>query len=172
MLSPISWLLCGTVLFVMIPFSHAQLSSPVPGKPAVGATAALNHGGTPAPQLKELPGVTSWKLLAQVKTTQKNKRFVTEFSPPILALNKKDIKLQGFMMPLGPADTQAHFLLTLTPQSCLFCLPAGPEGMVEVKMKKPIKITFDPIIVTGKFESLQDDKNGLLYRLNGASLSN
>jgi uncharacterized protein len=160
------WLLVG-----LAGLAQAQLSSPVPGKAPVGATAALNHGGTPAPQLKELPGVTSWKLLAQVKTTQKDKRFVTEFAPPIRALNKKPIKLQGFMMPLGPADAQAHFLLTLTPQSCLFCLPAGPEGMVEVKMLRPIKITFDPIVVTGTFESLQDDKNGLLYRLSGATLS-
>jgi uncharacterized protein len=161
--------LLGVALVVLAQAATAQ-SAAATAKP-LGASAALNHGATAAPELKELPGVTSWKLLAQVKTTQQNKRFVTEFAPSILALNRKTIKLQGFMMPLGPADMQSHFLLTLTPQSCLFCLPAGPEGMVEVTLKKPMKITFDALVVSGVFDTIQDDKNGLLYRLSAAVVS-
>ncbi len=163
--------LAGVALLVLGQAVSAQsASTQAPAKP-LGAAAALNHPAAAPPELKERPGVTSWKLLAQVKTTQQNKRFVTEFAPPILALNRKSIKLQGFMMPLGPAELQSHFLLTLTPQSCLYCLPAGPEGMVEVKLKKPVKITFDAMVVSGVFDVLKDDKNGLLYRLSDAAVS-
>jgi hypothetical protein len=57
----------------------------------------------------------------------------------VLALNDKPQRVQGFMMPLDPGEKQKHFLLTSVPLTCSFCTPGGPESMVEVFTKTPIK---------------------------------
>jgi hypothetical protein len=86
-------------------------------------------------------------------------------------LTRQDVRLVGFMLPLQPGDRQSHFLLTVTSQTCAFCVPAGPEGIVEVRAKTPVKVTFDPILIAGRFEVLRDDPLGVYYRLtNGESL--
>jgi hypothetical protein len=51
------------------------------------------------------------------------------------------------------------------PTTCAFCLPGGPESMVEVKMKTPVKYTFDAVVVTGKLAVLKDDPTGIFYRI-------
>ena len=79
--------------------------------------------------------------------------------------------MQGFMMPLEPGEKQKHFLISLVPQSCSFCLPAGPEGVVEVKSKTPVKYTLEPIIMSGKMEVMKDDPMGLYYRMNNATVA-
>lgn len=121
--------------------------------------------------LPELKGVVSWNLLAQVKATQKDKRVVPEFASAVRALDKKDVKLQGFMLPIVTGEKHEHFLLTMRPPHCPFCLSIGPEYIVEVKARAAIKHTFEPIVVSGRFAVLDDDPYGLYYRLTGAQLS-
>ncbi len=87
-------------------------------------------------------------------------------------LDRQEVKLVGFMMPLQAGDRQSHFLLTVTSQTCAFCVPVGPEGIVEVKAKTPVRVTFDPIVVAGRLEVLRDDPLGVYYRLtDGESVS-
>ena len=69
------------------------------------------------------------------------------------------------MVPLDAGKTQKHFLLTSVPLTCSFCLPGGPESMVEVKSKTPVKYSLEPVIVEGKFAVLPDDQYGLYYRM-------
>ena len=118
--------------------------------------------------LPELKGVVSWKTLSEVQTVKQKDKFVPQFSNTITALDKKEVKLQGFMMPLDTGERQKRFLLTSMPPSCAFCLPGGPDQLVEVQAKNPVKYGFDPIIVTGKFVVLKDDPMGLYYRLTDA----
>ncbi|HVL75754.1 MAG TPA: DUF3299 domain-containing protein [Noviherbaspirillum sp.] len=147
--------------------------------PVLGAALADAHAqGAPhdnplppdfaVPVLPEIKGVVSWNTLAKVKQVKSKDRILPEFSKEIAALNNQEVKIQGFMMPLEPGDRQKHFLLSVSPQSCSFCLPAGPEGVVEVKSKTPVKYTFDPVIVSGKLSVLKDDPMGLYYRLTDA----
>lgn len=128
-------------------------------------------GGLPPglPALVDLPGVLSWNTLAQVKQVKSKDRILPKFTKEIAALDKKEVKIQGFMMPLEPGDRQKHFLISVTPPSCSFCLPAGPEGVVEVKSKTPIKYTFEPVVVSGRMSILKDDPMGLYYRLTDAA---
>jgi len=129
---------------------------------------------TPPPQmpvLKDLPGVTSWNTLGKVKQKKVKNQILPEFAKEITALDKREIKVQGFMMPLEPGEKQKHFLISLNPQSCSYCLPAGPEGVVEVNAKTPVKYTFEPIVISGTMEILKDDPMGLYYRMNNASIS-
>jgi len=93
---------------------------------------------------------------------------VPEFSREILALDRKDVKVQGFIVPLDMGDRQKRFLITAVPPHCSFCLPAGPDAIVEVVAKTAVRYGFDPIVVSGRFSVLKDDAGGLLYRLTDA----
>ncbi len=118
--------------------------------------------------LPELKGVVSWKTLNDVKTIKQKDRFMPEFGKSVAMLDKKEIRLQGFMMPLDMGEKQKRFILAALPPTCSFCLPGGPEQMVEVVAKNPVKYGFDPIILSGKLAVLTDDPMGLYYRLTDA----
>ena len=118
--------------------------------------------------LSERKDVVSWKTLSQVELVKQKDRYVPQFAKDVSALDQKEVKVQGFMMPLEVGDKQSHFVLTAMPQSCAFCLPGGPESMVEVKSKTPLKYTFDAVVVTGKLTVLKDDPTGIFYRLTEA----
>ena len=137
--------------------------------PAV-AQHQMPQGADPS-QVKPLPDrsdVLSWKVLSQVELVKQKDRYVPQFAPAVTALDKKEVKVQGFMMPLEVGDKQSHFVLTAMPQTCAFCLPGGPESMVEVKSKTPVKYTFEPVVLTGKLAILKDDPTGVFYRLTDA----
>ena len=122
-------------------------------------------------QFKPLPerkDVVSWKTLSQVELVKQKDRYVPQFAKDVSALDQKEVKVQGFMMPLQVGDKQSHFVLTAMPQSCAFCLPGGPESMVEVKSKAPVKYTFEAVVLTGKLTVLRDDPTGIFYRLTDA----
>jgi len=118
--------------------------------------------------LPELKGVVSWKTLADVKTVKQKDRFTPEFGKSVATLDQKEVRLQGFMMPLDMGERQARFILAALPPTCSFCLPGGPEQMVEVQAKTPVKYGFEPIVVSGRFTVLRDDAMGLYYRLTDA----
>lgn len=118
--------------------------------------------------LLERPDVVSWKALAQVEPVKQGNRMVPQFAKPILTLDAREQRVQGFMIPLDMGDRQKHFLLSAVPSHCGFCLPAGPEAVVEVMAKEPVGYTLQPIVVTGRFAVLKDDPNGVLYRLTDA----
>ena len=118
--------------------------------------------------LVERKDVVSWTVFSQVELVKQKDRYVPQFAKDVSALDQKEVKVQGFMMPLEVGDKQSHFVLTAMPQSCAFCLPGGPESMVEVKSKTPVKYTFDAVVVTGKLTVLKDDPTGIFYRLTEA----
>lgn len=111
-----------------------------------------------------------WDLLGQVKQVKVKNKVLPEFAPAVTKLDKQEVKVAGFMMPLQSGERQSHFLLTVTSQTCSFCIPAGPEGIIEVRTRTPVKSTFDPVLIAGRLEVLRDDPMGLYYRIsNGES---
>jgi len=125
------------------------------------AVTNVPQGGLPSANefssqiLPEKAGVVSWRTLAQVSPVKQGGKMVPEFSKDILALDRKDAKIQGFMIPLDVGDKQKRFLITAVPTHCSFCLP--------------VKFTFEPIVVAGRFSVIKDDESGLLYRLLDAA---
>ena len=97
-----------------------------------------------------------------------NKRILPVFSKDQQALHHRNQRIQGFMMPLEPGERQRHFLLSSVPLTCSFCVAGGPESMVEVKTKTPVRYTLEPVTVEGKFWVLNDDPYGLYYRVTDA----
>jgi uncharacterized protein len=73
-------------------------------------------------------------------------------------------------MPLEPGTRQKRFLLSANVPSCPFCMPGGPDSLIEVLCKKPIAFNMEPIIISGKLSVLKDDPTGLWYRITEATL--
>jgi hypothetical protein len=113
-------------------------------------------------------GTVPWTVLQQAKTVQKqDKKFGPEFTRDIKALDRKDVKLFGFMMPLDQSTKQKRFLLAAYPPHCAFCMPSGPESLVEVIAETPVEFTFEPIVVAGRLAVLENDV--VYYRLTNAA---
>lgn len=173
-------LACGLSL-TAVALQAQTLSSPVAGgaKPAaaaapgfdlpVGQGAGVHGANSPFPPLSARGDVVPWSVLTAVKTKNEKNRILPVFTLDQMALNQKTQRIQGFMMPLDPGEKQKHFLLSSVPLTCAFCLPGGPESMVEVKTKTPVKYSMEPVVVEGRFLVLNDDAYGLYYRITDAT---
>jgi uncharacterized protein len=138
----------------------------------VAPSGAIPENGSllpPSQFLKDKPGFTSWRTLAQVELVKRDKKMVPSFATTVTALDGKQIKVQGFMIPLDIGDKQKRFLLVAAPPHCSFCLPAGPDSMIEVRAKSDVRYGFDAVSLSGKLQVLKDDPAGLFYRLVEAS---
>lgn len=163
---------------------HAQLlSSPIAGgssKPAAGKAASeplgsidlpagqgagVHGANSPFAPLATRQDVVPWSVLTDVKTKNQKNRILPVFSASQLGMNGKTQRIQGFMMPLEPGEKQRHFLLSSVPLSCSFCLPGGPESMVEVRTRTPVKYSMEAVVVEGRLQVLHDDPYGLYYRV-------
>src|SRR5262245_40156774 len=71
--------------------------------------------------------VVSWETLSKVSLTRQKDRYVPEFSKEIAALDKREVRLKGFMLPLEQGLAQKHFLLSAQPPECAFCMPGTAE---------------------------------------------
>jgi len=133
-----------------------------------GSGPGVHGANSPFAPLPQRTDVVPWPVLTTIATKNDKNRVLPVFSKEQLALNQKPQRLQGFMMPLEPGEKQTHFLLSSVPMTCSFCVPGGPESMVEVKTKTPVAYTMDPVTVEGKFATLSDDPYGLYYRVTDA----
>lgn len=136
--------------------------------PALGQGPGFHDPRSPFKPLQEREGVLSWPLLSSVTVKAEKNKLVPSFPAAVQALDKKTVKVQGFMMPLEPGDKQRHFLLSSVPTSCSFCVAAGPEGLIEVRSKTPVRYTLDPVTVEGQMSVLSNDPYGLFYRVTEA----
>jgi hypothetical protein len=160
--------LLSLFLLTQAALAQAQLDAPIQGGIPSGSGAGVHSPQSPFPPLKERSDVLPWSLLTNVKTKVAKNRVLPVFPPEILALDGKPQRVQGFMMPLEPGEKQTHFLLSAVPLTCSFCLPGGPESMVEVKTKTPIRYGMEPLVVQGRLAVLHDDPYGLYYRITDA----
>jgi hypothetical protein len=148
-------------------FSQAP-AAPAGHSPPLGSPLGAPISPDAFKPLPEIKGVVSWKTLAQVQPVKVKDRVLPQFSDNVLKLNATEVRLQGFMLPLEMGERQKHFVLAAMPPTCSFCLPGGPDSLVEVRAKTPVKYTFEPVILSGKLTVLKDDPNGLYYRLTDA----
>jgi hypothetical protein len=133
-----------------------------------GPGAGVHSANSPYAPLPARADVVPWPVLPAVKTKHEKNRILPVFTAEQLALHQKTQRIQGFMMPLEPGAAQRHFLLSSVPLTCAFCTPGGPESMVEVKTRTPVKYSMEPVVVEGRFQILNDDSYGLYYRITDA----
>src|SRR5829696_3261892 len=67
--------------------------------------------------------VVTWKAFAQVEMERSSGRIVPRFPEALAALDQKDVKVQGFMLPLDVGEKHALFILSTVPPTCAFCMP-------------------------------------------------
>ena len=111
-----------------------------------------------------------WEALAKVSVVRQGDRYVPVFPKELAALDKTQVKLKGFMLPLEQGARQKRFLLSAQPPECAFCMPGTAEQFAEVQARAPVKYVTDPIMVSGTFALVRDESGGLLYRLTEATL--
>ncbi len=155
--------------------SEADVSQQELALPAADAASAEPHAAPIVRDkpvaLRELPDVIPWKTLAEgVSLRLKDGVYKLMLADQVKLLNGKKVKLQGFMLPLEQEEKQKHFLLTANPPTCFFCLPGGAESIVEVKCDKPVAFGFEPIVVSGTLEVIENHDFGLIYRLTQATM--
>jgi uncharacterized protein len=122
------------------------------------------------------PGTIPWQVLRQVKLVEtkaakgaKNNapQMLPEFGPQIQELDKQQVKLYGFVLPLSTGTKQKHFLISPLPSHCPYCVSQGPDSIVEVLAKDGVEYNqWEPIVVSGKLELVNDQY--LFYRLTNA----
>jgi hypothetical protein len=150
------------------PAPQPDAAAPLPAG-AVGQGPGYHDPRSPFKPITSREGVVPWPLLASVTSRAEKERMVPVFPQDVQALNNRTVKLEGFMMPLEPGEKQRHFLLSSVPVTCAFCVPAGPEGLVEVRSRTPVKYTLEPVLVEGRLAVLSGDPYGLLYRIVDAA---
>lgn len=161
-----SRLLGGGVLFGFLGMTGiaAQVLAPA------GTGQGVHGANSPYAPLADRADVLPWKALADVKTVVdgKSRKSAPLFGPGVMALHQKTQRVQGFVMPLEPGERQKHFLLSSVPLTCSFCLPGGPESIMEVKARTPVRAGFEPVVLEGQFQVLSNDPYGIYYRLTEA----
>lgn len=146
------------------------LSSPLP-QGAGGAALPSGSGpgyhspNSPIAPLPQRNDVVPWSVLSDLTKKTTKTAVVPVFSAQQQAMHQTVQRIQGFMVPMDAKPTQRHFLLTSVPLTCAFCIPGGPESMVEVRSKTPVRYSLEPVVVEGKFSVLTNDPYGLFYRM-------
>ncbi len=124
---------------------------------------SLRAAGFPSPEVIE--GAVSWRELMSAKLDFTETGMVASFPQSVKDLAGELVKISGFMMPLQPELKQSHFLLTSNPPSCFFHIPGGPAGSVEVVATEAIEVSWNPVVLEGRFEPLEQSEVGVVYRL-------
>lgn len=88
------------------------------------------------------------------------------FSEEIKALSGKMVEIKGYIIPTDGYKSHTEFILSAFPYNmCFFCGGAGPETVMEIYAKTPIKFTSEAITIKGKLELNADDVNRLIYAM-------
>ncbi len=96
---------------------------------------------------------------------------VPVFSQEILAMEGKIVTVKGYIIPVEGYKSHKEFVFSAYPYNmCFFCGGAGPETVMEVYAKEPIKYTAEPVTIKGKLELNSTDVNRLIYALNDVVL--
>lgn len=155
------------------PSAAPALSSPLPAGAGGAAVPGLPSGSgpgyhspnSPIAPLPQRSDVIPWSVLTDLTKKTTKDGILPVFNDAQKGMDKTTQRIQGFMVPLDAKATQTHFLLTSVPLTCSFCLPGGPESMVEVKAKTPVRYSLEPVVVEGQFTVLHNDQYGLYYRV-------
>lgn len=81
----------------------------------------------------------------------------------------KEIVLPGYIIPFQNGMKDSHFMLSSLPiNACFFCGVGGPEGVVEVFLRKPITYTDKPVEVKGRLVLNDSNPDKMIYILENA----
>lgn len=130
--------------------------------------------------VKTPKGGVGWELLATTKEVDYAEKDADgmdlmgvrpEFTREVLALDGKEITMQGFMFPMEQSEKQSKFLFGPFPVSCPYHYHVGPAMVIEVAGREPITFSYEPVTLKGKLTLVpRDDDFNIFYRLNNAEV--
>lgn len=130
------------------------------------------HAQTDAPATENL-----WKTLARITYKKEYDEFLgfkidkPVFSEEIKALEGKEVTVKGFIIPVEGYKSHKEFIFSAFPYNmCFFCGGAGPESVMEVFAKDPVKYSAESITLKGTLKLNPDDVNRLMYFLKDATI--
>jgi hypothetical protein len=132
--------------------------------PAVAQQA--DYDAPPTDTLFPLPkveGAVPWEHLLDVELVFEGIDLVPEYSEEVQAFDGETVKMVGFLLPLDAAGNR--FLLSMISPNCPFCLPGGPATFVELIADDPVEWSDDAVVISGRFELLEDSLSGYYYRM-------
>ncbi|MEZ4898555.1 MAG: hypothetical protein R2806_17075 [Saprospiraceae bacterium] len=118
-------------------------------------------------------GANVWKTLAKITFKKEYDDLLgfkvdrPVFSEDIQKLSGKEVTVTGYIIPVEGYKSHTEFIFSAYPYNmCFFCGGAGPESVMEVISKEPIKYSAEAITIRGKLELNSDDVNRLMYGLS------
>jgi hypothetical protein len=117
----------------------------------------------------------TWKDLAQVTykigQDEFGELYIPVFGPSIKSMEGKVVEADGYIIPFEGMFKPEHIILSSLPLAeCFFCGSGGPETVMEVMLKTPIKYTSKRVKVRGKLTLNDKDPEKLMYILKDAEL--
>jgi hypothetical protein len=120
---------------------------------SVGSSALPSASVLSAKLMPDREGIVSWRTLASVESVIQGGKVLPRFRQSVLDLDRQQVKVQGFILALDTALAQRHFLVTAVPPHCPYCLPAGPDAIVEVYAKKPVRYGPEAVVLPASSRS-------------------
>ncbi|UJP64994.1 hypothetical protein [Mongoliitalea daihaiensis] len=97
--------------------------------------------------------------------------YIPVFADKIKKLEGKVVEADGFIIPFEGMFKPEHIILSSLPLAeCFFCGSGGPETVMEVMLKNPIKYTSKKVRVKGRLTLNDKDPEKLMYILVDAEL--
>jgi len=111
----------------------------------------------------------TWKTFADVKFQLRDDFYHPQFGDKVKALNGKSIEIVGYIYPFEQTKWSKHFALSSLPLSaCFFCGVGGPETVVEVEARTPIKQSDKPVRIRGTLVLNTTDTEKMIYIVKNA----
>ncbi len=121
----------------------------------------------PIPEVVE--GGIPWETLLKADVSFDEYTLLASFPEEVSERDGETLKIAGFMMPLETEEKQKWFLLTSNPPHCFFHIPGGAAGVIEVFSEEGIEVSWEPVILEGRFEALAKSESAV-YQLHDAQL--
>ncbi len=116
-----------------------------------------------------------WKELSEVTykigEDEFGELYLPVFSDKIKSMEGQVVEADGYIIPFEGMFKPEHIILSSLPLAeCFFCGSGGPETVMEVMLKDPIKYTSKRVKVRGKLILNSNDPEKLMYILSDAQL--
>lgn len=114
-----------------------------------------------------------WQTLTQVTykigRDEYGELYIPVFHEDIKKLEGKEVVVPGYIIPFDGMFKPDHIIISSLPLSeCFFCGSGGPETVMDVFLKEPIKYTSNPIKVRGILTLNDKDPDQMMYVLKDA----
>ncbi len=116
-----------------------------------------------------------WKDLADVTykigEDEWGELYLPVFSDNIKKLEGTEVVADGYIIPFEGMFKPEHIIISALPLAeCFFCGAGGPETVMEVMLKDPVKYTSKRVKVKGTLTLNDNDPEKLMYILQDAQM--